>query len=103
MQPQKHDYRVIYHAKAQVSLAAVTDELLKAGLSEAEIKPCVAAMEDHLRRNPVSFGEPLYTIRGTNIVVSVGFVRPFAIEFGIHEPSRVVLVRKLTLMDTNKT
>ncbi len=102
MQPHKQEYRVIYHVKAQISLDATIDELLKAGWSEAEIKPLVAAMEDQLRRDPALFGEPLFTIRGTNIAVSVGFIRPFAIEFGIHEATRVVLVRKPTLMGTQR-
>ena len=102
MAAEKKEYRVAYHQVARTSMRAALGELLKAGWQKNELERLASALEDRLRKDPHSFGEPHYSIKAINLNVSVGFVRPLSVQIGIHEETRVVFIRKVTLMTTEK-
>ena len=81
---------------------AAIDELLAAGWAKDEIAPLLIEIKDRLRRNPLSFGEPIFTIRPIKLTVCVGFVRPLSVQIGIQEELRIVFIRNVTLMTTDK-
>ena len=76
MVAQDADYRVVYSELNRSLLQAYVDELLEAGWDRDELALLLQRMQDRLRRSPGNFGEPLYTLRNTNMKVSVGFVWP---------------------------
>lgn len=92
------EFRLAYHANARQSQKAATISLLKAGWTKEKVKSLVKSIEDRLKDNPQDFGEPLYTIPGTKVRVSMGVVKPLSVEIGIHLEARVVLIRRMTLM-----
>jgi hypothetical protein len=94
----EEEFRLAYHATARQTQIAATRALLKAGWTKEQVKLLVQSFEDRLKRNTEDFGEPLYTIPGTKILVSMGVVKPLSIEIGIHLEARVVLIRRITLL-----
>ncbi len=102
MDAKDSQFRISYHLVARSMMSAAMGELLKAGWEKNEIEQLVSAIEGRLKEDPLSFGEPHYSIRAIGLTVSVGFVRPFSVEIGIHEEMRVVFIRKVRLMTTAK-
>ncbi len=100
MPPGEAEYRVVYSHPILDALNDHVDAQLRAGRQKASVSSIVKAIDDRLKREPSGFGEPLYALNAINVNVSVGFVRPFAVQFGVHEKSRSVFVRKLVLMTT---
>ena len=96
-----NQYRIAYHAGARLAFDEVMKHLLQTDWTKEQIKALIQGVEERLHSNPNEFGEPLFTVRGTNVKVAVGFVRPLSIEIGIHEATQVVLVRNVVLMNTN--
>jgi hypothetical protein len=62
----------------------------------------VQTLDDRLKHTPLEFGEQLYTLKATKIRVCIGCVRPLAVNFGVHEDNRFVLVGKIVLMTTDR-
>lgn len=98
MSPSEAEYHVAYPEAVRAALNSHIDELLKAGRSRKSVLALVETMDDCLKRSPGEFGEPLFTLRSRNILVCIGFVRPLSITFGLHEESKSVLVREISLM-----
>ena len=94
----EEEFRIAYHAVARQSQKAATRSLLKAGWTIEQVKLLVKSVEDRLKHNPQDFGEPLFTVPGTKVQVSLGVIKPLSIEIGIHLEARVVLIRRITLM-----
>jgi hypothetical protein len=51
------------------------------------------SITERLKRDPMSFGEELFDLRGLRLTIKVGVVLPIAVEFGIYEERRQVFVR----------
>lgn len=51
-----------------------------------------------LAREPLRFGESRYAQRASGFLIRVGFARPLYVEFGVHEPTRQVYLRKFRLV-----
>jgi hypothetical protein len=83
-------------------LNAFVDDLLLAGWKKQTVAGLIKTMDERLKRDPLGFGNPLYTLRATHIKIHVGFVRPFSFQFGVHEESKSVFVRRLVLMTTER-
>jgi hypothetical protein len=96
------EYRLAYHEKARSMLNAAIDSLLKSGWKKEEIRLLVNDLEGRLKRDPVSFADSQYTIRSINLKIGVSFARPLAVQIGIQEEKRIVFVRKVSLMTTEK-
>jgi hypothetical protein len=95
-------YHVVYPKVVRTALNAHVDELLSAGWEKRDLGSLLKTLDDRLRREPVELGNPLYSLKTRNIVINVGFAGPFAVQFGIHEESKSVFVRKFILMRTKK-
>lgn len=102
MPPGEAEFHVVYSEAIRQALSAHIDALLKAGWAEKAVRTLVQTMDGRLKHGPRDFGEPLYTLHTKNIRVSIGFVRPFAIQFGVHEDSMSVFVRKIILMNPDQ-
>jgi hypothetical protein len=102
MDSEEPDYQLIYHEFGRETLEIAIERLLKAGWSKRDIATVVRTYERRLRKDPHGFGEPHFSVRAVNLKVSVGFVRPLSIEIGIAEDQRVVFVRRVTVMTTDK-
>jgi len=102
MSPGGTEYRVVYSEAIRAALRDAVEVLLKAGWEKRAVADLVQSMDDRLRHGPNDFGEPLYRLRATKIIVSVGFARPLTFQFAVHEESRSVFVRKLVLMTTDR-
>jgi hypothetical protein len=102
MPPSEAEFHVVYSDAIRAALTTHINALVQAGWPKKSVRKLVATMDDRLRHSPRDFGEPLYTLRTTNICVSIGFVRPLAVQFGVHEESKSVFVRKIILMTTDQ-
>jgi len=51
------------------------------------------AIEQHLRTDPIAFGEDIYNLRQHRITVKIAIRLPIAVEFGVHVERRLALVR----------
>jgi hypothetical protein len=51
-----------------------------------------------LAREPFRFGESRYTEGASGLIIRCGFARPLYVEFGVHEPTRLVFLRKFRLV-----
>ncbi len=103
MSPNEPEYRVVYSEAIRSALNTYVDVLLLAGWEKQAVRALVTSMDNNLKRNPTYFGNPLYSLKTSKIIINVGFVRPLAAQFGIHEKSKSVFVRKLILMTTKKS
>jgi hypothetical protein len=103
MNSEPPKFRLVFHQKAQSMLNAAIGDLLQAGWQQDEIDRLLRTVQNRLTENPESFGEPHYTLEVIHLTISVGFVRPLCIQIGIQEDQRIVFVRKVTLMTTDKT
>ena len=103
MSPEEAGYRAVYSEAIRAVLNGHVEALMQAGWGKKLLAGLIQTMERRLRHNPNDFGEPLYTLRAMKIKVCVGFVRPFSVQFGIHEESKSVFVRKLVLMTTKQS
>ena len=92
----------MYHSVGRAAMNAAIRKLLLAGWKKSDVELLVGEVESRLKSDPQGFGEPHFSIRGTNLKVSVGFVRPLSVQIGIHEQLRIVFIRKVTLMTTDK-
>ncbi len=99
--PGEPEYHVVYSEAVREALSSHIDALLKSGWPKKSVLALVEKMDQRLKRSPSEFGEPHYTLHTRNIRVSIGFVRPLSIKFGIHEESKSVLVGEIILMTTN--
>ena len=102
MSSQEAEYRVVYPEAIRAALTTFIAELQQAGWDKALLATLLRTLDERLKKTPGTFGEPLYTLPGKNLKVTVGFVRPFAVQFGIREEDRIVFVRKLILMTTQR-
>lgn len=58
------------------------------------------AIEKKLQTDPLHFGEVCYHLLNGELRCHIGAIKPVALEFGIHEAKRIVLVRKVILLGT---
>ena len=98
MSTQEGAYRVVYPEMVRSALIGYIDELLQGGWTRTAIASLLQMMDDRLRHAPGDFGEPLYTLPVLRLRVAVGFVRPFAVQFGVRDDNRTVFVRKIILL-----
>jgi hypothetical protein len=91
-------YRIAYHRVVEKQLQQCIDALVVAGWDKKELTKRLEDAERRLKRDPSSCGEPVYNIRQLDLVVSVFCLRPFSIQFALHEKSRSILVRRISLM-----
>jgi hypothetical protein len=96
------EYRVVYPEKAKALLRAYVGELIKAGWDRPSLRRLMQTLDDRLKLVPLGLGEPLYTLKAMKLEVRVGFVRPLAVNFGVHAGNRFVLVGKIVLMTTER-
>jgi hypothetical protein len=57
-------------------------------------------IEDELARTPLEFGESREEYPAAGIQMRIGFARPFAVRFGVHEQSKNVFIRSFSWMNT---
>lgn len=79
-------FRSLYRQAAEADLRI---PFLKAGRE----------IERRLTDDPLDFGEPLYTLRSTDIQVRIGSLGILAVEFGVREIDRIVWIRRFFLLD----
>jgi hypothetical protein len=53
----------------------------------------MAALYEHLRKDPMGFGEPLYRLPALELTVRVGVVLPLAVHFAVHDKKPVVFIK----------
>ena len=102
MPPSEAEFHVVYSDAIRAALTTHINALRASRMARISVENLVTTMDDRLRHSPRDFGEPLYTLRTTNIRVSTGFVRPLAVQFALHEESKSVFVRKIILMTTDQ-
>lgn len=98
MSSQDSPYRIAYHQAAQAQVQTCMEALLAAGWDREVVAKILEEAERRLKQDPGSCGEPIYNLRHSNMVIATFCVRPFSIEFGTHEKTRTVLVRRIRLM-----
>ena len=75
----------------------LTDAAKAAGKA-AQLETAAFEFERRLRTDPHGFGELKYTLRTLGAPVHVGFVRPLAVEFSIHDEEHYVFVKRIEIM-----
>jgi hypothetical protein len=73
-------------------LKRIRDEEIENGRGERFLE-VLRAIHDRLRKDPTSFGEPLYRLAALKLVVYVGILSPLVVQFAIHEEKPLVLLR----------
>jgi len=48
---------------------------------------------DHLRSEPLRFGEPRYTLHHLNVEMRHGAVEPVWVQYAVHKQRRIVFIR----------
>jgi len=98
MAPQQPGYRIAYHRVVRRQLQACLDELRVAGWDKDVLVQILKEAERRLQTDPASCGEPLFTLRGTDMIVTVFCLRPFSFHFAIQESTRTIVVREISVM-----
>jgi hypothetical protein len=68
---------------------------------ESRRNRCISALHvinERLRSDALTFGEPVYTLKNANLLVRKGVVAPVAVDYAVHEPTKTVFVRSLKLL-----
>lgn len=89
----------------RVSQSAAVDEQLRGIIAQARaegrLRALTAALKwvkEELERTPDEFGESREYYAAAALAARIGFARPLAVGFGVHEPSRTVFVRRFGLL-----
>lgn len=53
---------------------------------------------DRLRHDPITFGEPLYTLKHLKLSIHLGVVHPLAVSYGVDSQNRIVYIRYFELL-----
>ena len=80
--PAKDEYRQIGMEAAHLGLGQAVEQAMNGVVAR-------------LRRDPTSFGEPLYRMRKLKMVVRCAAIAPLFIEYGVHDDEPVVVIRKV--------
>jgi len=60
----------------------------------SEVTAAMRAIDQHLHRDPTTFGEPHKNLVHGQGQIRTGFVRPLAVVFSVYEEDRTVLVTR---------
>jgi hypothetical protein len=53
---------------------------------------------DHLRREPLTFGEPLYRLELLRLQIRQAVVDPLVVVYGVHEDKALVIIRNFKVL-----
>ena len=88
-----------------VEMSVQTRDSLRQLHSQAQLagtsKQFLAALRsivDHLQKDPVGFGEPLYRLPAMKLIVRQGAVAPLVVDYAVHEELPLVFIRGFRLL-----
>jgi hypothetical protein len=93
--PRLYVVRFVGTAKEQVK------QRFREALHKGNEKRYIAALRtiiEQLKRQPVTFGEPLYRLPALQMVVYHAAVAPVAVDYGVHEQQPFVFIRGVQAM-----
>lgn len=88
-----------------VHFSGVTQELVKQRFQEAveagkgqSFLTTLRAVVDLLRRDPHSFGEPLYRLPALKLLVYQAVMAPLVVDYAVHEEQPLVFIRGIRVL-----
>jgi hypothetical protein len=90
-------YRVSTPGPILQQLRAWAERAVKLGLRD-EFAADLRAVQEELATNPLTWGEPRFTLPGRNVRVHQGAVPLLHVTYGVDEQARVVFVMRVRLL-----
>jgi hypothetical protein len=91
---QPLEYAVEMSEKTKATLKQRQQEASEAGTGEAFLS-ALRLIGERLRKDPLTFGEPLYRLPALKLLVCQGVVPPLLVDYAVHEELPVVFIREV--------
>ena len=87
-------FRLSLSGTIQEQILAVFARAKREGFAALAARAAKCLLEE-LKSNPNELGESRYRLDYAELDVRIAFIRPFIVEFGIHEKSKTVFIAKV--------
>lgn len=88
-------FRISLLPRARADLAAMREAASRLGIA-ARVRSELLAIEQRLRTDPSTWGDPLNRIRSMNLVVYRAIAAGISIQYAVHQEQPVVFVQSFT-------
>ena len=91
------EYRVVHSGKIQEDIRRLAEQAREEGrLPQAQL--AAATLDNALRTDPLSFGEPLYDAKRLGLQVRHGVQSPWSFHFAVDKVRKIVYVTRVELL-----
>ncbi len=91
-------YRLSFSGAIRKRLAMLATKARSIGMS-GELARALSALVDELEQRPLELGEIMYHLHHVPMPVKLGTKQYLSVVFVVHEPSKAVMVTKLTMLE----